>query len=582
MVVQTCLNFEMTKKEQPKKNEYIDNLKNSHRRYFLGALILSPMIAFLPIAPIAYMRTVFGPVINSDSLSYLTALACLLIFALIICGILEYIREKILLAGAISFISKLEDKVYDVTLVGPKADWADGQKMLNHLRSMRYFLKSPIVGAFFDAPFSLILLLAIFFIHPLMGIFSLLGALIAFLTGLYIEKKIEPDTQLSFEAQSTSRLYLNSFFQNIYSCASMGNLRFFYDKWKNVHKKHLLYQSKTASVQAFGSALSQNVMMIQGSMVLGVGAMLMLTGALPAYMAGNLIIAKFIGALAIRPSMMIIMSWPQVIQFRFSYSELKNLLLDYEKPRENNLSLPPPKGFLKVMGVRKTSDSSKKIILSNINFTAGPKSITAVMGESGAGKTTLAKLLVGIDSPTNGVIRLDDVEIFKWKKIELGPNIGYLPQNIELFGGSLMDNVSRFNPINDKFLQQACELAGIRELFDSHKAGNVISIDHDTLSISNGMKQKVGLARALYGNPKFLVLDEPTSKLDAPSEAKFLEAIQIIKEQGACIIIITHNTKVIQKADTLLMINNGEQKLFDSRENAFARIKAIYEKNKST
>ena len=361
-----------------------------------------------------------------------------------------------------------------------------------------------------------------------------------------------------------------------------GKFTFFYNKWKNVHKKHLLYQSKTASVQAFGSALSQNVMMIQGSMVLGVGAMLMLIGSLPAYMAGNLIIAKFIGALAIRPSMMIIMSWPQVIQFRFSYSELKNLLLDYEKPSESKLSLPPPKGFLKVMGVRKTSDSSKKIILKNINFTAGPKSITAVMGESGAGKTTLAKLLVGIDSPTNGVVRLDDVEIFKWKKIELGPNIGYLPQDIELFGGSLMENVSRFSPINEKFLQQACELAGIRELYDAYKTGNDISIDHDTLSISNGIKQKVGLARALYGNPKFLVLDEPTSKLDARSEAQFLESIQIIKEQGVCIIIITHNTKVIQKADTLLMINNGEQKLFDSRENAFARIKAIYEKNKST
>ena len=414
-----------------------------------------------------------------------------------------------------------------------------------------------------------------------MGIFSLLGALIALITGIYIEKKIAPETELSFESQSKSRRYLNSFFQNIYSCASMGNLPFFYKKWSNFHKEHLIYNHKVSGIQAAGNAISQNVMMVQGSMVLGVGAMLMLTGALPAYMAGNLIIAKFIGALAIRPTIMIIMSWPQVIQFRYSYRELKRLLKDYEKPSQNTLTLPKPKGYLKVAGLTKVSQSGKKKILSNLNFSVSPKSITCVMGESGAGKTSLAKLLCGIEAPTNGVIRLDEVEIYKWKKTELGPNIGYLPQNIELFGGSVIQNIARFGLIDDDFLKKACELSGIEEIYEEYINGNEMLIDPDSLSISNGMRQKIGLARALYGQPNYIVLDEPTSKMDGVSEAKFLESIQKIKENGACIIIMTHNSKVIQKADTLLMISNGEQKLFDSKENAFKRIKKLIESNKT-
>ena len=343
----------MPETETSAKRNYVDEQKKTHRKYFFAALAISPAIAFLPVAPIAYMRIVFGPVINSDSLSFLTSLLVLLVFALTIAGILDYFRDKIFLAGAVSFVSRLEEQVYKTSLIGKQADWVSGTKMLSHLRSIRYFLKSPVIGAFFDSPFSILLLLAIFFIHPLMGFFLLFGALLALIIGIYIEKKVEPEMSVSYEAQTQSRQYLNSFFKNIHSCASSGNLPNFYKKWLPMQKRFLVYNADARGVQAFGSAVTQNVMMIQGSMVLGVGAMLTLVGALPAYMAGNLIIAKFIGALAIRPMMMIIMSWSQVVSFRYAYKEIRELLSEFDETKDDNIVLPKPQGFLKSSGGNK-------------------------------------------------------------------------------------------------------------------------------------------------------------------------------------------------------------------------------------
>ena len=188
--------------------------------------------------------------------------------------------------------------------------------------------------------------------------------------------------------------------------------------------------------------------------------------------------------------------------------------------------------------------------------------------------------MCGIEKPTDGIVRLDEAEIFKWKKTDLAPSIGYLPQNIELFGGSIMSNISRFEEPNTDYLRDACEKAGILDLFESFLEGKDPYIDADSLSISNGMKQKIGLARAYYGNPALIVLDEPTSRLDSFSENKFLESIKLLKQEGACVIIITHNSKIIRNSDSILMIGAGEQKMHDSTQNAFSKIRNAVEKGR--
>ena len=338
----------MTKSE---KSDLFQVTVREHRNYLYLAIVLSIFVAYLPVAPIVYMRTVFGPVINSQSISFLLSLATLLILALIANGILEWIRERVLLSGTISFINKLEEKVFNCTFEQSSDKWSDGAKAFTNMRILRSFMVSPISGAILDAPFSLLLLILIFFIHPLMGAFSLLALVIAFIIGLTIENKVQPDQDSASEAQNLARRELNVLHTNALYCNSMGNLPFLFNKWFSNQKKFLFFQAKASSLQSLGSSVSQVIMMVQGSMLLGVGTFLTLIGAMSPSMAGNLIIAKFIGALAIRPTMMIVMGWSQVISVRTAIKEVRAFIEKSSMPIVSGIKLPPPKGKLVVSDV---------------------------------------------------------------------------------------------------------------------------------------------------------------------------------------------------------------------------------------
>ena len=212
------------------KSDLFQTTVREHKKYLYLAIFLSIFVAYLPVAPIVYMRTVFGPVINSQSISFLLWLTLLLIFALIVNGILEWIRERILLSGTISFISRLEEKVFNCTFEQGSETWSDGSKAFSNMRILRNFMVSPISGAIFDAPFSLLLLIVIFFIHPLMGAFSLVALIVAFIIGLTIENKVQPEQESAAELQNIARRNL-IFHTNALYCNSMGNLPFLFNKW---------------------------------------------------------------------------------------------------------------------------------------------------------------------------------------------------------------------------------------------------------------------------------------------------------------------------------------------------------------
>ncbi len=286
--------------QQDKKTDFFRQTLKLHRKYIYLAIFVSIFVAVLPVLPIVYMRAVFGPVLNSQSLSFLLALAVLLILGLAINGFLEWIRERILLSGTVSFINTLEAKIFSSTFERSIERWNTGSKCFSNLRVLRNFMVSPISGAFFDAPFSLIFLVAIFFIHPLMGFFSLFGLFMALVVGILIENKVQPQQEEAGIAQSQSRNELNQLHNNALYCNSMGNLPFLFDKWMKTQKQFLVHQGGASSMQSLGSSVTQVVMMVQGSMLLGVGTLLMLLGLMDSSMAGNLIVAKFIGALAIR------------------------------------------------------------------------------------------------------------------------------------------------------------------------------------------------------------------------------------------------------------------------------------------
>ena len=345
------------------KSDTFSQELTAHKNYIYTAIFLSVFVAYLPVSPIIYMRTVFGPVINSQSISFLLSLAGLLVLALTINGVLEWIRERVLLSGTVSFISKLEEKVFAITFEQKQETWNDGARAFSNMRVLRSFMVSPVSGAIFDAPFSLLLLVVIYFIHPLMGAFSVLSLFAALIIGIMIEKKVQPEQETAFENQSLARSELNMMHNNALYTNAMGNLPHLYNKWFSNQKKFLTFQAKASSMQALGGSVSQVIMMVQGSMLLGVGTFLTLIGAMDFRMAGNLIIAKFIGALAIRPTMMIVMAWSQVIAVREAVKDLRNFIDNAKIPRPSNIKLPPPTGRLVVSDLSyQHGENGKKIL----------------------------------------------------------------------------------------------------------------------------------------------------------------------------------------------------------------------------
>ena len=545
----------------------------AHKGYIYTAIFLSIFVAYLPVAPIVYMRMVFGPVVNSQSISFLMSLGILLLLALVVNGVLEWIRERVLLSATISFIGSLEEKIFRSTFEQTASKWNDGGQAFSNMRVLRNFMVSPVSGAIFDAPFSLLLLVVIFFIHPLMGMFSLSGIFIAFLVGLLIEKKVQPDQEKAMEVQNETRRELTAYHNNALYCNSMGNAPYIFEKWYEKQKKFLVYQGRASSVQSLGSSVSQVIMMVQGSMLLGVGTLLTLIGVMDVRMAGNLIIAKFIGALAIRPTMMIVMAWSQVIAARESVRELRSFLEKSTTPVKAGVKLPAPKGKLVVSDVTFEPQENQKKILDSISFNLNPGNICVVLGDSGAGKSTLARLLTGISDPTKGTIRLDGVMVSTWEKTDLCDFIGYVPQDLQLFGGDIVFNITRFKEVEDKHLETVCNDFDIPDIYNAYIENKNLFLSDDLMDIPGGRKQKIALARAFYKNPNFIVLDEPTSSLDANFENRFLSILKKHKERGALIIINTHNKRILTMADYILAIKDGRQKLFDSKENIKKKMK---------
>ncbi len=491
----------------------------------------------------------------------------LLVLALVVNGILEWIRERVLLSATISFIGTLEEKVFNVTFEQTPDRWSEGARAFSNMRILRNFMVSPVSGAIFDAPFSLLLLIVIFLIHPLMGAFSLFGLSIALMIGILIEKKVQPEQEFASEKQNIARQELNLMHNNALYCNAMGNLKYLYQKWFINQKQFLVFQAKASSLQSLGQSVSQVVMMVQGSMLLGVGTFLTLIGMMSPSMAGNLIIAKFIGALAIRPTMMIVMAWSSVISVREAVRDLRTFLETSGIPNTSGIKLPRPEGKLTVSDITFQQGANGKKILDSVSFSLEPGNICAVLGESGAGKSTLARILVGYSSPSKGSVRLDGVSIGNWNKRELCDYIGYLPQEIQLFGGEIIKNITRYKEPDKKNLKKVCEDFDLHHVYEAFIKQETLLLSDDLFDVPGGLKQRIALARAFYNLPNYIILDEPTSSLDAQFENKLLTILQEHKERGALIIINTHNKRILTMANYILALKEGRQKLFDSKEN---------------
>lgn len=540
---------------------------------FKKALLFGLVANLLSLAPTIYMLEVYDRVVNSRNATTLLSLTLLVLGMYVLMEILEWVRGQILHNAGLALEDRLNVRTFNAVFEANLRGVAGGaNQALNDLRSLREFLPSPGVTAVMDVPIALLYLVLVFLISPWLGLFSVAGALIqAYLTYL-TERSTRAPLMEANRASIAATNYANNALRNAQVIESMGMLGGVYKRWMEKQKR-LLYMQAVASDHGGGKgAASKLVQNVFSSMQMGLACWLSLNNQLTGG-GGMFIVAWILGGKILAPLVQVISLWKNIVMARDSYQRLDNLLKAIPA-QEPGMPLPAPQGALTVEGVVAGAPGGRVPIIRGVTFALPAGQALAIVGPSAAGKSSLARLLVGIWPAGSGKIRLDGADVFSWNKAELGPHIGYLPQGIELFDGTLAENIARFGEIDISKVEAAARAVGLHETILALPQGYDSRIGEDGCFLSGGQRQRVGLARAIYGGPRFIVLDEPNSSLDDAGEQALAETLKGLKAGGATLIVITHRTSVLAVVDRLLVLREGLIQAYGPRDEVLAALAA--------
>ena len=553
-----------------KRSELKDALL-AQRPFFRSAMFFSFFTNLLVMVPTIYMLEVYDRVVDSRSVMTLAVLTLITIALLAVMEILEWVRHEIMESAGRSFDAKMGERVFDsVFEANLRRVPGVSSQALADLRTLREFVSSPAMLALMDAPLSLLYVLAIFLINPMMGYMSIVGALIQVGLAYLTERSTQPPLTAANRASIDAQNYASNSLKNAQVIEAMGMLGNIHGRWMKKQKQFLFSQA-VASDQAGGySSLAKFVQLAQSSLLLGAGCWLLINRMFPGG-GGLMVVASILGGRVLAPISQVIGMWKYVVNARDAYFRLDNLLAALPA-RQPGMSLPPPKGQLSVEGVSAAAPNSNVAIIQGASFVLPAGKAVAVVGPSASGKTTLARLIVGVWPAAVGKVRLDGVDIFPWSKAELGQYIGYLPQDVELFDGTLAENIARFGHVDMAQVEAAARAVGVHETIMALSDGYESAIGEDGCFLSGGQRQRVGLARAIYGNPRLLVLDEPNSSLDEAGEQALIQTLLELKAQGTTILVITHRTSVLEAVDLMLLMVGGQVKAYGTRDEVLAAL----------
>ncbi len=533
--------------------------------YIRNAFLFTLVANILSLAPVGYMKDIYGPVLNSRSEHVLLAVTVLLIGFLITSGVLEWIRFRLMQAVAVAFNEKMGVRVFEASYKNYLRSRSSNSRLaLQDLKTIRTFISSPAMLALLDAPVSLLFISLVYFIHPRMGVVTICAVAILFLIGYLTELKVRPNVKQAQKANAQAQLYVADSAGNAQTIQAMGMIEAVQEKWEIIQREHISKMAEATSSQSFGAALSKLIMIGQGSVVIGIGCWLTLMGDLPEG-GGAMIIASIIGGKAIQPLVKLIASYKTIVTASDAFTRLEEFLAE-NPPPPLNMPLPAPSGVLHVDNLSARAPGSKAVILSNVTFSLKQGMCLAVMGPSGSGKSSLARMLVGVWPSLSGSIRLDDVDVYSWNKDELGAYLGYLPQDIELLEGSIAENICRFGDIDQSLLQTAIDRVGLTEFIQNLPDKFETQVGEDGAVFSGGQRQRLGLARAIYGSPRFVVLDEPNANLDVDGNHALYKLLEQLKADGTTVVVVTHKKDILKFSDRILVMKGGKPKIFGPRD----------------
>ena len=535
------------------------------------AIGFSLLISFLALSPTVYMLEVYDRVVNSRSDVTLLMLTLIVVLAYAVMELLEKVRGALMRASGVRLDATLSKRVYDAMFMGYlKRQVGGSMQVLNDLKLVREFLANPALLAVMEAPVALVALALIFAINPILGWSAVVGALVQVAITWMNERASRKPLMEANLAAMNAQQFADASLRNAHVMESMGMLDAVHGQWQKRQKNFLALQAQASEGAGFWSSMSKLLQLVMSSLLLGLGAWLLLSNSLNGG-ASMMIIGSVLGARVLAPLSQLVAQWNAVVIVRSAWARLEGLLAQVP-PKPEAMALPAPKGYLTVEGLMAGAPGQQVPIVRGVQFGLAPGEVLAVVGPSASGKTTLARLLVGLWPAMSGKVRLDGADVYTWDKSELGPYLGYLPQGVELLEGSLAENIARFGDVDMAQVEAAARLVGLHDLIMSMPQGYNSPIGRDGAMLSGGQRQRVGLARALYGKPVFVVLDEPNSSLDEAGDLALANAIAALKQLGTTFVVMTHRTSVLGVADKMLIMRDGAQQAFGPRDEVLAAL----------
>lgn len=523
------------------------------RRYFGYALVFSMFINILQLTFSIYMLQVYDRVLTSYNASTLYVITFAAVIALMTLAVLEWIRSRLLIRAGVEFEQRLSASVLNLELRSASdLQKAPDRGEIRDVQTLRSFLGSNAVFAYFDIPWMPIYFVLIFVLHPALGMVALVGGLLVVVFGVLTQKIAGPKLQEANDANRRAAMLLASATRNAPTLKAMGMMDAISARWHRHNAQVMRLQTRASRRVGLLHSISKSTRIGLQVVIYAVGAYLAITNQSS---AGIMIAASIIMGRALAPIDQTMAAYKQSLEARSAHKRILSSLKATQAAER--MTLPDPQGAVAVEDV--SFSLGETGILKDISFQLRPGTALAVIGPSGSGKSTLCKLLLGIWPATSGKIRLDGADILSWDSERLGAFLGYLPQDVDLFAGTVAENIARMREVDAERVVKAAQFAGVHELILKLPKGYDTPIGDYGQGLSGGQRQRIGLARALYGDPCVVVLDEPNSNLDEEGEARLMHCLKRLKLAGRTVILVAHKPAVLAAMDEILVLREGGQ-----------------------
>ncbi len=556
--------------QAPRGQDGIGKALGASRTAVMSTAVFSLIINLLMLTGPLFMLQVYDRVLTSGSVPTLLALVMLVCILYGLYGFLEFIRARVMMRVGRSLDENLRARVFDiVSLHALKGDPKVRLTPVNDLLTLRQFLSGPGPFSFFDMPWAPVYLAVIFMLHPVLGLASTAAVVLLAVLAIINNRLVREPAAEAQKAVSQAQVISEESLRNAELASVLGmtdNLR---ERWIARQQEALDAQTQASDRGGLVSVTSRTLRLMFQSGILALGALLAIQQEIS---PGSMIAASIIMARALAPVEQAVAHWQAFVAFRSAWARLSMLIRQAPAPAEP-MQLPNPTGAVEALGLTAFAPEGDKPIIYNINFAVEPGTGLGIIGPTGAGKSTLARALVGAWPRIKGKVQLDGADIRQWNPVLLGRHVGYLPQEVELFEGTLAENISRFMPdAQPDGIVAAAKQAAVHDMLVRLPEGYNTRVGAGGHRLSAGQLQRIGLARAMYGDPTLIILDEPNANLDAEGEAALVQAVMNSRRRGATVIVVAHRPSALAAIDMLLMMKDGQQVAFGAKDEVLAKV----------